>query len=94
MTNPMVEYIWTAEYIVASATAAHIDVDPRVVVEDGDLGVVRGDESVELLLVVVPLDRVQVVALQVVVAPQHRLLAAQRVRRDHRVLQQTHPSRH
>ena len=63
-------------------------------VEDGDLGVVGGDEPVELLLVVVPLDRVQVVALQVVVAPQHRLLPAQRVRGDHRVLQQPHAGRH
>ena len=77
-----------------SELVTHIDVDARVVVEDGDLGVVRGDEAVELLLVVVPLDRVEVVALQVVVAPQHRLLPAQRVRRDHRVLQQPHPRRH
>ena len=57
-----------------------------MVVEDGDLGVVGGDEAVELLLVVVPLDRVQVVALQVVVALQNGLLAFEGVRRDDRVL--------
>ena len=68
----------------------HIDVDPRVVVEDGDLGVVGGDEPVELLLVVVPLDRVEVVPLEVVVAPQHSLLSSERVVRDHRVFEQPH----
>ncbi len=70
-----------------SATT-HVDVDPPVVVEDGDLGVVRRDEPVELLLVVVPLDRVESVPLHVVVAPHHRLLAPQRVRGDHGVLQE------
>ena len=59
-----------------------------MVVEYGNPWVVRGDEPVELLLVVVPLDGVEVVALQVVVAAQDRLLAAERVRRDHRVVEE------
>ena len=56
-----------------------------MVIEDSDLGVVCGHESVELLLVVVPLDGVEMVSLQVVVAAEDRLLTLERVRRDHRV---------
>ena len=40
----------------------HIDVD-AIAVEDGGLGVVRGDVAVELVAVAVPLDRVELVAL-------------------------------
>ena len=56
-------------------------------VEDGDLGIIGRDVSVELLLVEIPLDRVQVVPLEVVVAPEDSLVAFQCVRRDDGVFQ-------
>ena len=59
-----------------------------MVVEDGDLGVVRGNVAVELLLVVVPFHRVEVVPLQVVVALEHGLLALEGVRGDDGVLEE------
>ena len=74
------------KYVCISKT--YVDDDSRMVVEDGDLGVVRGNVAVELLLVVVPLHRVEVVPLQVVVALEHGLLALEGVRGDDRVLEE------
>ena len=65
-----------------------------MVVENGDFGVVRRDESVELFLVKVPLDRVQVVSFHVIVATENSLVAFQRVWGDHRVGQQPHTLTH
>ncbi len=59
----------------------HVDVD-AVAVEDRGPRVVRGDESVELLPVAVPLDAVQLVPLQVVLALQLGLGASHRVLGD------------
>lgn len=47
----------------ASLSSTYIYIDPGMVIENGDLGIVCGDESVELLLVVVPLHGVEMVAL-------------------------------
>jgi hypothetical protein len=65
----------------------YINSDSMVVVEYCDFWVVRWNVSVELLLVEVPFDRVQVVALQVVVASKHCLVTLQSVRRDDRIFQ-------
>jgi hypothetical protein len=48
--------------------SSYIDSNSVVVVENGDFGVIWRDVSVELLLVEVPFDGIQVVALQIVVA--------------------------
>ena len=58
-----------------------------MVVEYCDFRIVRRNVSVELLLIEVPLDRVEIVALQVVVASKHGLVTLQSVRRDDRIFQ-------
>ena len=53
-----------------------------VVVKDGDSGVIWRDVSVELLLVEIPLDRVQDVALHLKVADQSCAVADDPMRRN------------
>ena len=57
-------------------------------VEDGDLGIIGRDVSVELLLIEIPLHRVQMVSHQIVVASQDGLVALQSVGRNDGVLQE------
>ena len=66
----------------------YVNIDPTMVVENGDLRIIGWDVSVELILIEKPLDWVQVVSLHVVVAAHYHLIALDRVRRDHRVFHQ------
>ena len=66
--------------------STYIDIDP-VPVEDGGLWIIRGDVSVELVSVSVPLDGVQFVPFEVVAAAQFGVLTPDRVRRDQHVHQ-------
>ena len=68
--------------------------DAFMVIEYGDFWVVWRYESVEFFLVVIPLDGIEVVSLHVIVASEHRLVAFERVRRDHRVFQQPYAMTH
>ena len=66
---------------MCTCPVTYVDID-ALPVEDGGLGVVCGDVSVELLAVPIPLDGVQLVSLHVIVADQLGIVAPHRVVRN------------
>ena len=68
----------------------YVNSDTLMMVKNGDFGVVCRNVSVKLLLVEVPLDTVEVIALEIVVTFENGLVPLQSMRRNQGVRQKLH----